>query len=214
MAGYHGVAAQLPGPVEELAEFQIPVAVDAGIGGAALIIGVHEFVHDLPVEFLGEVEHIVPDAQPVGHTPGILHIVQGAAGFPTLGGSDLAVIQPHGGSDTFIACFLHQKSRHGAVHSAAHSNQRFHFVTSRGESEYMNIVYACPAWYSGKLLLIAHATVGMEQAPSLQWRSVKQHFAGRLSQADTHYYKCMMFEYSNPGVESQWGRPFIGERKN
>ncbi len=34
-----------------------------------------------------------------------------------------------------------------------------------------------------KLVFIAHATVGMEQAPSLQWHPRKQQFIG-LAQAD------------------------------
>ena len=130
VAGYHAAAAQLPRPLEQLAEFQIAVAVDAGVGGAAGIIGVHKFIDDVGVEFLGEIEYIVGNAHPPGHAAGVLHIVQRAAGLGPVGGLHLPGVQPHGGADALEARLLHQQRGHRAVHAAAHSDQSLHIPAS------------------------------------------------------------------------------------
>ena len=130
VAGYHPVAAQLGGPLHQLAEFQMAIAQNAGVGGAALIIGIHKGVYHLFVEIVGEIEYIVGNSQPPGHTPGILHILQGAAGLRSVGALHLPGIQPHGGPDAGISRLLHPQCSHRAVHSAAHSNQSLHLPAS------------------------------------------------------------------------------------
>ena len=130
MTGDDTVAAQLPGTLQQLAEFQKTVAVDAGIGRSAGIVGVNEFIHNLPIEVVSEIKNIVGDFQPPRHRAGILHIVQGAAGFAAIGSSGLPGVQPHGGTDAVAALLFHQQGSHGAVHAAAHSNQGFHGMTS------------------------------------------------------------------------------------
>ena len=47
VAGGDEIAAQFPGPAVQPTEFQVAVAVDAGIGSASLLIGVHEAADDV-----------------------------------------------------------------------------------------------------------------------------------------------------------------------
>ena len=59
MAGGDGVAAQKDRPVIEMPEFQVAVAVDAGIGRLPLSVGIRKAVHHLTAELLGEVKNVV-----------------------------------------------------------------------------------------------------------------------------------------------------------
>ena len=58
VAGDDGVAAQNFGPVVELGEFHVLVAVDAGVRGRAALIGTDEPVDDLLFKVGGEVEDV------------------------------------------------------------------------------------------------------------------------------------------------------------
>ena len=82
MPGGDILAAQNPGPLHQLFKFHISVAVDAGIGGDAGPVAFNKFVHHLFGKGILKVEHIVGHPQPVGHAPGVLHILQGAAAAP------------------------------------------------------------------------------------------------------------------------------------
>ena len=76
VAGGNGVAAHERRPVIEPPELQIAVAVNAGIGGAPLLIGLRKAIHHLAAELIGEVEHIVGHIQLISHAAGVLHILQ------------------------------------------------------------------------------------------------------------------------------------------
>ena len=116
---------------EELLELEIPVAIDAGVRRAAVLIGLHEGVHDGLFELRLEVHDVVRDVHLETDQNGIRHIVVGAAGLvrPHLG--VFVVEEAHGDTDTVIARALHEKRRGGRVHSPAHRNQRSaHSATS------------------------------------------------------------------------------------
>ena len=104
-------------------EFQIAVAVDAGIGGLTGFVAAHKAPDDLIFKILLEIEYIVGHPQPLGHAPGILHIIQGAAGGFLPLSQNRIVKQPHGGADAAIAFLLHQIGGNGAVHAAAHADE-------------------------------------------------------------------------------------------
>ena len=53
--------------------FHVPVAGDAGIGGAAPQVFVHKIVHDPFLELPLEIHHIVGNSQLAGHPSGVLH---------------------------------------------------------------------------------------------------------------------------------------------
>ena len=94
------VAAQLQRPMIKPLEFEPPVAVNAGVGGSALLIAFHKRLDDLPVKIPGEIKGVVGDAQSMADTFRVLHIPEGAAGaLPLI----LAVIELHGHADAVVA---------------------------------------------------------------------------------------------------------------
>ena len=76
VAGGDIAAAQDIGALKELVEFQIAVAVDAGVGGDAVLVGVDEAVDDAGGEFVLEVENVKRKAQTAGNAPGVLRVVE------------------------------------------------------------------------------------------------------------------------------------------
>ena len=116
------VKAQDPGPVQELPEFQIPVAVDAGIGRQAAFVTGGELLHHRRPKGILEVEHPVGNPQPEGRRPGVLHVLQGAA-RPAAESRVPAVKELHGAARAVIAPPLQQESGSGRVNAAAHRDQ-------------------------------------------------------------------------------------------
>ena len=114
MAGGHGIGALLQGPVQQGAEFDGPVAVQAGVGGAALGVLGDKAVYDRRPEQVPEVQHRVGNAQHSGGGPG---------------GMDLALRrlrtvrpQAQGDAEDVIALPPQQKGGAGAVNTAAHGH--------------------------------------------------------------------------------------------
>ena len=87
MAGGDEIGPDAVGIVEQLAELQPVVADDAGIGGAAGGVFVHEIVDD-PAELVLEIEGIKRDVEPIGHAAGVAGVHGGAAAFFMLGPLD------------------------------------------------------------------------------------------------------------------------------
>lgn len=102
MPGHHAVAPQLQSAAEKPVEFQIPVAVDAGVGSAAAFVAADKFPDDLPLEIVLEVEHVVGNSQTSGHTAGVLHVVQTTAGMSFFQTDHIIVVQPHGRTDALV----------------------------------------------------------------------------------------------------------------
>ena len=119
------VAVQRLGPVIELFVLHEAVAVDAGIGRAACLVGLHKAADHLLLEVVGEVEDIVGHVHGSGHLPGILRVRQRTAGIGAADADILIVIELHGDADAVIAGLLHERSRHRAVYAAAHCDQSF-----------------------------------------------------------------------------------------
>ena len=124
MPGHHAVAPQLQSAAEKPVEFQIPVAVDAGVGSAAAFVAADKFLDDLPLKIVLEIEHVVGNSQTSGYAAGVLHVVQTTAGVPLFQTDHIIVVQPHGRADTFVTRAEHQQRRHGAVHAPRHADQR------------------------------------------------------------------------------------------
>ena len=123
MAGGDGIAAQKDRPVIEMPEFQVAVAVDAGIGRLPLSVGIRKAVHHLTAELIGEVKNVVGNPQPKRHAAGVLHIIQRAA-CAAAGASDVLVaVQGHGGADAVPAAVLQKVSGDAGINAAAHCNQ-------------------------------------------------------------------------------------------
>ena len=127
MSGDYIIAAQNLGPAEKMVKFQIPIAVDAGIGSNAAFVAADKFRNDLFMEFCFCVENMKGHPQLPGDAPGIFHIVQRAAGACFFRVGNFIVVQPHGGSHAVISCFQHQIGGNRAVHAAAHGYQSLLF---------------------------------------------------------------------------------------
>ena len=126
----------------------MPVALNAGIGGASGFVTGYELVHDIPAEIILEIEHIERHSQPERNAAGIGYIVQAAAGAVLIFGKDSVGKQAHGGADTVQACLLGQICCYGTVHTAAHGDHsfgRFHIGTTFSllQAEYISRICTC-----------------------------------------------------------------------
>ncbi len=125
VTGDDEIAVQRLGPVIELFVLHVAVAVDAGIGCAAGLVGLHKAPDHLLLEVIGKVEDVIRHVQGICHLPRILGICQGAAGIGPADADIFIVIQLHGDADAVVAGLLHQSGCHRAVHAAAHCDQSF-----------------------------------------------------------------------------------------
>ncbi len=143
MAGGHVIIADLPGTLHQLPKFDVPVAIDTGIGRFTPFIGPYKPVHDLLPEAVSKIEHIKGHAQPGGYAAGVVHIVQGAAGFLSGNPRVLIGMKLQGDADRFVAELLHQKRGYTGIHSAAHGYDGF-FFHSAASFFYMLYVIISP----------------------------------------------------------------------
>ena len=124
VAGGNGVRPLGQGPVQQGAELDLPVAVDTGIGGAAVGIGPHEPVHDLPLKQLTQIQHHVGDPHGGSYGTGRLDVVRRAAQAGTV----LVVVQAQRHAGDVAAGLLQQQRCGGAVHPAAHGDEYAHII--------------------------------------------------------------------------------------
>ena len=137
VAGGDIAAAQDIGALKELVKFQIAVAVDAGVGGDAVLIGVDEAVDDAGGKFVLEVENVKREAQTAGNAPGVLRVVERAAGMALGDARVLVVIELHHAADAVVARVGQKLCRHAGIHAAGHGDE--HLLSSHWQPE-------TPAW--------------------------------------------------------------------
>ena len=126
-----------------MVKFQMPVAVDAGIGGCAAFVAADEFGNDFFFEIRLGIEYIEGETQPVGNTSCILCIIQAAAGgFLTIGKNGI-VEKFHHGAHAGVTLVHRQIGSHGTVHTAAHGNKRFLLLHRR--SSFCIYAWSIPA---------------------------------------------------------------------
>ena len=123
MARDDGVAAKNAGALVETLEFQIAVAVDAGVRRRTVLVGGDKAVDDLTLEVIREVEDIVGNAETECDRARILHILERAAGLRGLHANILVLKEFHRCADALAALVLHQKCGDARVHTAAHCDQ-------------------------------------------------------------------------------------------
>ena len=111
------------GALKQLVEFQIAVAVDAGVRRNAVLIGVHKAVDDALGEFVLEVEDIIRHTEAVGHTACVLDIVERTAGVGLRNARVFIIIELHRAADAGEACVRQQLGRDGGIHAAGHGDQ-------------------------------------------------------------------------------------------
>ena len=116
-------AAHDVGALEELVEFQIAVAVDAGVRGNAVLVGVYEAVDDALGKFILEIEDVIRHAEAIGHAARVLHIVERAAGVRLRNARVLVIVELHRAADARKARVRQQLGRDGGIHAAGHGDQ-------------------------------------------------------------------------------------------
>ena len=119
MAGGHGVRALVQRPVQQGTELDLPVAVNAGIGCAAVGVGPHKPVHDPLAEQIAQVQHHMGNPHAGGHGAGCLDIIRRAAQARAV----LIGMQAQRHAGDIIAGLPQQQRRRGAVHAAAHGHK-------------------------------------------------------------------------------------------
>ena len=93
-------------------EFQIAVAVNAGVGSRTVFIGCYEAVHNLFFKICGEIKHIIRDSKIMRYAPCILHIIQRTAAFFAAHTGIFILEKLHGDTNAVISMLLHQVSGH------------------------------------------------------------------------------------------------------
>ena len=115
-----------PGAVQQQAELDLPVAADAGVGGAAGQVLLAEVLQDLGLIFGGQGDHMVGDAQAAGDVAGGLDVLvlAGPEAAGSAGGleGDRAVPGLHGQADDVMSLLLQQVGRHGGIDAAAQAD--------------------------------------------------------------------------------------------
>ena len=80
VAGRQAVGAEQPGPLDQVAELDVAVALQAGIGGAAAGVLVDEAIDDGLAELRLHVDRVERHADPGAGQPGVVHRRDAAAG--------------------------------------------------------------------------------------------------------------------------------------
>ena len=93
-------------------EFQVAVAVNAGVGSCTVFIGYYEAVHNLFFKISGEIKHVIRDSKIMRYAPCILHIIQRTAAFFAAHTGIFILEKLHGDTDAVISMLLHQVSGH------------------------------------------------------------------------------------------------------
>ena len=127
MPGGNVGAAQLQRLVQHDTEFQMPVALNAGIGGDTAFVAADKVTDDPAVELLLKIQQVEGDVHFPGHGLRIPAVVIAAAG---------CTVKTHGAADTAVALLSQQKRSHTAVHAAAQSD------------EYIAVIHGHPSFLS------------------------------------------------------------------
>jgi hypothetical protein len=121
VAGRQAVGAEQPGPLDQVAELDVAVALQAGVRGAARGVLVDEPVDDGAAELGLHVERVEGDADPGAGQAGVVHRRDAAAGIcPAV----LVVRREEAevDADDAVALLPHQEGGDGAVDAAAHGD--------------------------------------------------------------------------------------------
>ena len=122
VAGDNVITAKLLCAHEKLVEFQIAVAVNAGVRRSAVNVSVNETVDNIALEAVGKVENVVRHAKAGCYAAGICYIVDRAAavGF---GNTDILVGKKlHGYAGAFVALLQHHQCGNAGINATAHSD--------------------------------------------------------------------------------------------
>ena len=116
VAGGQIVVAHLQRAIQQGAELQFPVAVDAGVGRPSCAVFRHELLHDAAGEPLRLIEQVEVHAQTLRRPAGVLRALGGQLCHLRL------PAQAEHGAAADIALLPQQRGGGGAVHTAGHGD--------------------------------------------------------------------------------------------
>ena len=98
-------------PLQQLAEFNISIAINTGIGRFPFLIGICKSFHYVPSEMQPEIKHVMAKTQTPGYNLRILHVGDGAAGpCPIVDAQIFIVVELQRGPADIVALFLQQRA--------------------------------------------------------------------------------------------------------
>ena len=121
MAGRQHLRAQFARGAEQVLELDRHVAVDAGHRRLARDVALGEAVDHRLLEAAFVVEHVVRNADPVGHRAGVVDVLAGAAGALAVRRRPV-VVKLERDADDVIALGLQKRGRHRRVDAAGHGD--------------------------------------------------------------------------------------------
>lgn len=117
-------AAELFRAAIEAVEFQISVAVYAGVRGRTALIGFNKAAHDLLFEIRSEIKDIIRHPESVGDAARIFRIFERAAALFAADPCVLVIKKLHRHADAVKPAFNREIGGDGRIHSAAHRDER------------------------------------------------------------------------------------------
>ena len=121
MAGRQHLGAEFARGDQQIVELDRHVAVDARHRRLAVDIALGEAVDHRFLEAALVVEHVMRNADALGHAAGVVDVLAGAAGALAVGrGAVVVELQRH--ADDVIALGLEQRGRHRGIDAAGHGD--------------------------------------------------------------------------------------------
>ena len=114
------IQAVLLGKIQQLVELHKAVAVNAGIGRAACLIGADKLADDLLLKIQCKIQYLIRNIQLKRNLTCVLDILFRTAGAEITCAEILVAVQPHGRAHAAEVRLPHQVSRDRAVYAAAH----------------------------------------------------------------------------------------------
>ena len=134
MARGKAIRAKIAGGLQKVREFDRLVAANARDGRRPRQIGIGKVFHHLLAELGLVIEHIVRNADLVGHIPGIMDVLPGAARALLLDGRAM-IVELQRDTDHVIALRLQHGGHDRAVDSARHGSDDARFRGRFGKSK-------------------------------------------------------------------------------
>jgi hypothetical protein len=125
VAGGQRLAAETLRQFQQVVELHGLVAADAGDRRLAAGVAIGEIPHHGVAEACLAVQHVMRDVEQVGHAPGIMDVLAGAAGALAAHGGAV-VVELQGGADHLMPLGLKQPGDDAAVHAAGHGDKNPH----------------------------------------------------------------------------------------
>ena len=122
VTGDNVITAELLCTYEELIEFQIAVAVNAGVRCSAVNVSVNKAVDNVAFKAVGKVENVVRHTKACCYAAGICYIINGATAVGFGNANIIVGKKLHGYAGAFVALLQHHQCGNAGINAAAHGD--------------------------------------------------------------------------------------------